>query len=395
LKFDQRLQIVRYADEHGIKPAVEHFAVTRKTVRTWLRRWRADNRAPRSLQDRSRAPKTCPHKTSRKIEQMILQARKEAPCLGAHRLKDFCQIPASVGAISRILRQHNLTRRRKKKYQKKRDMREAKARFNPFEENQVDVKYLNDIPFYVKQMWRNPDLPRFQYTWRDVKTGGLFLGFANELSQAHACCFIAAIGAHLARVGFSLRDCGVIQTDNGSEFSGAERRRDNDRGFSHVARELLGARHRFIPPGKKNYQADVETSHDRIEEEFFNLEACHTRRCFFAKTNLWQLWWNTTRTNTYKHRRTPDQILLEELPRRDPHVWTLPALDLDDLLRRRTETMLKHNLKSGGYHVPVAPETWLGWGRRRLSRNRTSAFVVRPSGRIRSPFSSSNRQDTT
>lgn len=37
-------------------------------------------------------------------------------------------------------------------------------------------------------MWRNPDLPRFEYTWRDVKTGALFLGFANELSETHACC---------------------------------------------------------------------------------------------------------------------------------------------------------------------------------------------------------------
>lgn len=355
MKFDLRLRLVRYALEHGLKPAAREFGCTPKIARKWLRRWLASGRSRQSLMDRSRAPHSCPHKTPSRVERQIVREREKAPCLGARRLKEFCAIPAGVGTIARVLRQNNLTRKRKKKHEKKRDMREVKARFDPFEENQVDVKYLNDIPYYVEQLWRNPRLPRFQYTWRDVKTGAVFLGFANELSESHACAFVAAVGAHLGRTGLSLRGRSTIQTDNGSEFSGAERKTREDRGFNHLIERGLGATHRFIPPGKKNRQADVETLHDRIEEEFFNLERFADREDFFRRASMWQLWWNTTRKNGYKGGRTPDDILLETRPERDAKVWLLPALDLDALLARRANSKTLNKSPTGGYYVPALP----------------------------------------
>jgi transposase len=42
LRVKQRLVIVAFAREHGIKPASRHFSFARRTVRTWLRRWTAD-----------------------------------------------------------------------------------------------------------------------------------------------------------------------------------------------------------------------------------------------------------------------------------------------------------------------------------------------------------------
>lgn len=355
MKFDMRLKMVRYAARRGVKPAAREFGCQPRIVRKWLRRWRADNHSRKSLMDRSRAPHSCPHKTPRRIERQIVRERKKAPCLGAARLKEFCEIPASQGAIARVLRQEGMTRRRKKKCQKKRDMRAIKARYRPFEENQVDVKYLNDIPFYVEQMWRNPKLPRFEYTWREVKTGAVFLGFARELSETHACCFVAAVAKHLGRTGFALDQDKTIQTDNGSEFSGAERRIDRQRGFRHLVENGLGARHRFIPPGKKNHQADVETIHERIEAEFFDLERFADKNDFFMRASAWQLWWNTTRKNTHKAKRSPEEILLETEPDRDPKLWLLPALDLDQLLEKRIERKTLNKHPTGGYHVPALP----------------------------------------
>jgi transposase len=354
MKFDLRHKLVQYAEEHGVDPAAKEFGCEDKTARKWLRRWLESGRRRESLLDRSRAPHSCPHKTPARVETQILREREKAPCLGAARLKDFCGISASEGAIGRILRQHGLTRKRRKRHEKKRDMRELKARFDPFEENQVDAKYLNDIPFYVEQVWRNPDLPRFEYTWRDVKTGAVFLGFADELSESHACCFAAAVGAHLARAGFPLR-ASTIQTDNGSEFSGAERQARNCRGFRNLVERWLGAAHRFIPPGRKNHQADVETLHERIEPEFFDLERFTDRREFFQKASAWQLWWNTTRKNGYKGKRAPDQILLETHPLRDRRVWFLPALDLDALMRKRAGPKVLHKHPKGRYYVPALP----------------------------------------
>ena len=45
LRVKQRLAIVAFAREHGIKPASRHFGFTRRTVRTWLRRWKANGEA--------------------------------------------------------------------------------------------------------------------------------------------------------------------------------------------------------------------------------------------------------------------------------------------------------------------------------------------------------------
>ena len=295
MKYETRLQMVRFAERDGIKPAAREFNTTVRTVRKWYRRWIADNRSRRSLMDQSKAPRTCPHKTPPHVEKRVIEARKRAPCFGPRRLKDAFDLPVGETAIGRILRQNDLVTPRKKKYEKKRDLREVKRRYKPFEENQVDAKYLTDIPFYVEQTLHDDDLPKFQYTWRDVRTGGIFLGFADELSEAHACAFAAAVGLHLKRVGFDLKDAGTVQTDNGSEFSGAERHARSDRGFSHLVETGLKATHRFIPPGKKNHQADVETLHHWVETEFFDLERFADRRDFFQRASWWQLWWNVSR----------------------------------------------------------------------------------------------------
>ena len=358
MKFDVRLQMVQQAADYGVKPTARRWGCEPKTVRKWLVRWKQAHHARAALQDRSRAPKSCPHRTPPRVEAQILRERQKAPCLGARRLKLFCAIPAGVGAIARILRQHGLTRKRKKKYQKKRDMRELKARFKPFEQLQVDAKYLTDIPYYVEQLWRHGDLPRYQYTCRDVKTGAVFLGFAKYLGEVYACCFIAAVAAHLKRTGHRLQDFATIQTDNGAEFSGQERKLKDDRGFHWLVEQKIGAHHRYIPVGRKNYQADVESFHERIETEFFDQQRFADRADFFTQAGQYQLWWNAVRQNTWKRFRSPDQILLEEKPDRNPGLWRLPALDLDRLLTlRAADGPQGPYTLSGGYYVPALPET--------------------------------------
>jgi transposase-like protein len=150
MRIDARLKMVQYAAEHGVKPAARHFGCEPKTIRKWLIRWREANHSRKAPEDHCRAPHSCPHKTSRQMAAYVLRERTKAPCLGARRLKYVCGLKPSIGAIARILRQAGVTRTRKKKYEKKRDMREAKARFKAFEQLQVDTKYLNDIPFYVE-----------------------------------------------------------------------------------------------------------------------------------------------------------------------------------------------------------------------------------------------------
>ena len=346
--------MVQHAAEHGIKPAARAFGCTVKIVRKWVRRWREGNHSRASLADRSRAPRSCPHKASPQAEAAVVRERLKAPCFGPRRLKLYCGIAMSEGAIGRTLRQNGLVHHRKKKHEKKRDMREMKAKLKPFEQLQIDTKYLNDIPFYVAQVAQNPRLPLFEYTARCPRTGATFLGFGRELSEALACVFAAAVLAHLRRC---LHTTAIVQTDNGCEYSGMERKLRTDRGFTHVVRDIFKAEHRFIPPGKKNHQADVESLHNAIELEFLDLERFASREDFFAKASAWQLWWNTTRKNGYKGDRSPDDILREAAAANySPAAWLLPALDLDALMDARAERALRDAAKSpGGYHVPALP----------------------------------------
>ena len=350
MKFDLHFRLVRDAETIGVKPAGRKHGCSVKTVRKWLRRWIDSGRSRHSLLDRSRAPHSCPHKTPERVERQIVRERNKAPCLGARRLKDFCDIPASQGAIARVLRDKGLVRKRRKKHEKKRDMRAVKARFSPFEENQVDVKYLCDIPYYVEQTWRNPALPQFEYTWRDVKTGGLFLGFANELNEANACCFAAAVGAHLARTGFTLHGRSTVQTDNGSEFIGSWQAKKTS-AFTKCIENIPGQKHHTIPPGAHTWQSGVETVLNLIGNEFFVIENFNNRNDFFKKAATYQLFFNVVRPNSSKENRTPWNILVQDMHNPNPYIPLLPPIDLDLILANKDPT----NIFQRGNHVRPYP----------------------------------------
>jgi len=40
-------------------------------------------------------------------------------------------------------------------------------------------------------------LPQYQYTFRDMKLGAMFLGYSNELSLKHSTLFVEEIGRWL------------------------------------------------------------------------------------------------------------------------------------------------------------------------------------------------------
>ncbi len=340
-KFSLRLEMVLHAKTHGIRSAARSFATTPKTVRRWLERF---NEAGRSgLRDRSRAPHSCPHKTSAYHENRIIEARRQAPCFGPRRLKDLFGLKPSTGAIARILRAHGLTRRRRKKHQRKNDLRAIKARYRCFERLQADTKPLFDIPAYWTQMTAL-GLPRHQYTWRDVKSGALFIDYADDLSATYATLSAQRLLEHLKAFGVDL-DHTVLTTDNGSEFGGTDRT-ERDRGF-HRRVQAHGLTHRFNPPATPNAHADVETVHRLIEDELFDLELFRSRADLFEKLATYQRWWNFARPNYSKGRKTPAQFLQAE--GFDPRLLLLNPIDL----ARRFKI---HNYSTNlGSHVPVLP----------------------------------------
>ncbi|HHH82569.1 MAG TPA: hypothetical protein ENL35_06245, partial [Chloroflexi bacterium] len=324
-RYDIRRKLVADALKDGIKPTARAWGCSRNTVRLWLRRFKQQGWG--ALKEVSHAPGSCPHRTSPELEKRVVELRTSSG-FGPLRLKMEFDLPCSKNAIARIVRQHGLARRRKTKRQKNNDLRAVKALLKPFETVQMDVKYLNDIPHYLPQMRAKP-LPRFQYTIRDVRTGLLFLAYADQLSKTNACLAVQRFLAHLHSWGIETTEV-TIQTDNGGEFDG-QTITPLDRGFSATI-EAAGAAQRFIPPGCPNANADVETTHNLIETEFFDRESFRNRRDFFGKVATWQLYFNAARKNSYQRWKTPLERLAQAAPQIDPRMILLVPSDLDTLM---------------------------------------------------------------
>ena len=278
--FTVRKSIAQEAMKHGIKPTARKFRMSKNTVKTWLRRFQAEGND--GLVDRRNGPYYIPHKTSSEQEEAVVKARTTASCYGARRLKYFFNLTPSVGAIHRILKAYGLVKKIKRKYQKKNDLRAIKAQYLSFERLQMDIKYLTDIPPYWEVMQRE-NLPKFQYTVRDVKSGMLFLGYGDEISLDKS---IKMLGYVLEKVMKEFPGKVIIQTDNGVEFSGTTRYYENN-AFSKAVNSY-GGEHRYIPPGMCNANADMESVHATIENEFYNLTQFTSRSDFLNKAESYR-----------------------------------------------------------------------------------------------------------
>ena len=336
-----RQKLVSYAREHGRKAAARTFGCSRNTVRKWLERYQPGK--PSSLNEQSRRPRGCPHQTPLAVERRVVRLRRQTG-FGAQRLKEEFEVTCGVGAIRRIIRQHQLVRPRKRKHQTKKDLRQVKERWPLFGQLCADTKFLCDIPRYWPQMTRL-GLPRFQYTVREVVSGLTFTGYADELSKTYTCLLAERISAHLAWHGIDLS--GVRwQTDNGAEFLEDQ----THKGFPSLVR-ALGSDHHYIPVKAYTWQSDVETVHRLVEDEFFDRETFASPRELWDKLTVYWYYFNLARPNRHKDRKTPLQILRERAPRLLPSVAAWQPLDLGRILQLYTPPYPP----KGGHDVPAYP----------------------------------------
>lgn len=336
-----RQRVVTWAREHGIRSAAQAFGCSRNTARKWVRRFEPGK--PSRLRELSRRPKHCPQQTPAAIEGLVLRLRKQTG-LGAQRLKMEFEIPCSVGAIKRIVRQHGDVRPRKKKHQVKRVLREVKAKWPLFGQLSADTKYLQDIPAYWWQM-KKLGLPPFQYTVREVVSGLTLCGYADELSKTYSTLLAQYVSAHLAWFGVPLEKV-EWQTDNGSEFLEDGQRK----GLPSTVR-ALGSEHHYIPPKAYTWQSDVETVHALQETEFFDRELFRSKDEFWRKITTYRLYFNIARRNSYKHWRTPLDIIRQRAPKIDPAIASWQPLDLGQVLRQ----YIPNYHPNRGHDLPVHP----------------------------------------
>jgi transposase len=346
-KFDLRLRIVKHAISGGIKPTARLFNTTSKTVRKWLKRYREERLA--GLNELPRIPLSCPHKISSAMERKIVRLRREFPFKGSKRLKREHNLACSHEAIRRVLKMYGLVMKRRKKHKRKRDLSAIKKKWPLFGQITVDTKDLKDIPHYWPQM-KILRLPKYQFTAREVRSGLMFLSFANEKSAANACLFAQILCGHLKQCGLDMKEV-KFQTDNGSEFIGCFRQDGSRDGFEKTV-GAFGSVHKRIPNRAWSYNSDVETVHRTIEDEFYDLENFEGIKDFHQRVASYQAHYNLVRENSNKDYKTPWQIIRELKPDMPLELVRLLPVMLDWL---GPDYITRDELSLRGYDVPCYP----------------------------------------
>ena len=114
----------RFIDDHGLglydmTELCARYAISRKTGYKWLARYDGGGRP--ALRDRSRAPKTCPHKITDPVTELLLTARRRHPDWGPEKLLQWLEPrhPGVTGpAISTagdLLARHGLVKKRRRR----------------------------------------------------------------------------------------------------------------------------------------------------------------------------------------------------------------------------------------------------------------------------------------
>jgi hypothetical protein len=267
--------------------------------------------------------------------------------LGAEQVKVLENLSTSSKTIRKIWRENGVSsRKRRKKHVTKQNLREIKKQFALFERSCEDTKDLDDIPEYYPQMM-SKGLPKVQYTFREVSCGVQFLGFSSERSLTNAMLFAKYINEHLKRYGLIVNK-GIRQTDNGSEYVGSWSAKEPSAYTLAIESEELI--HGTIPPGAHRFQSDVETVHNLIETDFYEIERFSNRDDFMRKVYTYQLFFNLERPNTYKENKSPWQLAKEKRPDLPKEALMLPPVDLDDLLDKK---IVIQDLR--GYDVSYSP----------------------------------------
>jgi transposase len=329
LIYNLRREMVDYCfGGHSYRKTAEFFDINVKTVIKWIKRYKEEGLE--GLKDRKRTPKVVHNKTKKEVEDLVVALRKQSH-FGARRLKEEFDLPISTGAVYRIIKQNGLIKKQRKRWDTKRDLREIKKRLKPFEKVQVDIKHIDDIPEFYP-FYKALGLPRYQITARDVRSGALYFFYTREKSVAATIMAMKILLTHLFNYGIKAEDI-TIQTDNGNEFSGIKIH--HNRGFRVYLKKDMGVNHMYIPPRNPNANADVESSHRLIEDEFYKIEKIRRKREFLDKAYTYHAYFNLYRKNSYKGWKTPKDIIQEyNLP---IEILILPPVIIDDILFKRSK----------------------------------------------------------
>jgi transposase len=223
----QRLKVLKYVEDHGVRPAARHFALSRVTVRAWRSRYRTDG----IVGLLPRYPKRRCARVKPEIIPLVKQARLEER-FGADRTRIWHQrvhgISVAAQTIQRLFRDLGLRQLPSRRKRRPKQMR-LFAKEQPGDSVQVDVRFVR----VNRQRF-------FQYTALDDCTRFRVLRLYRYLNHRSSLAFFRELRDEMP---FPIRK---IQCDNGTEFPLE---------FS-LSVQAAGIRHRYITPRRPEQKGE-------------------------------------------------------------------------------------------------------------------------------------------
>ena len=273
---DKRLELVRYANDNGVKVAARFYKCSKNTIKKWCRRYAIYGYA--GLKDKSRrpihSPKRIPDDDIIKIKETCDYAKEKGKYITVNNvrkrtgIKDYSDV-----TMNRYINVACGKRKNLKHTQPKGGDVSWKQHLKPFQLWQVDIKYLTDInnlkPYFKKDSDRS--LAKYQITARDVATGFPIVAYCNEKSATYTKMFLENILYEFLKQfdGIDLKSI-TIQTDNGKEFTN-KYTKTNGKSPKETNFTLYVyckfKKHKTNPPGSPTYDSDVESFHWSIERD--------------------------------------------------------------------------------------------------------------------------------
>jgi transposase InsO family protein len=287
LRVKQRLVVLAYAEEHGLKPAARHFALSRTTVREWRDRHRAQG-FPGLL---PRYPKRRRRRVAVEVIPLVKVARTEHR-FGAARTRIWLQrvhgISVATQTITRLFRDLGLSRLPSRRKRRPKQMR-LFAKDQPGDSVQVDVKFVR----VNRQRY-------FQYTALDDCTRFRVLRLYRQLNHRTSLAFFRELREAMP---FPIRK---LQSDNGTEFPLE---------FALTV-QAAGIRHRYITPRRPEQNGKVERSHRIDDEEFWQRHSFGSFDDASLALEAWERRYNLERFSMALHGHTPSEALAAKLSAR-------------------------------------------------------------------------------
>ena len=272
---DKREEIVKLSYDLGINKTAKFYRTSRNTIKRWRRRYLKSGRV--GLYDMSKRPHSSPKKTSsdviKKIKDLTREKKNKKCCVTSTKIYKTLQLNDDVSYVTcnRYVNEELGKKKNRKKVKTNGGDVSWKKKLKPFERVQVDVKYLTDIP-NLKPYFRDNNLAKYEFTFRDVSTGFVIVAYGSEKSVTNNAIFLKNI-LYLFFKSIPTLDLKTItvQTDNGSENTNRKRHGpycgENKKSIVTLFVNENFKEHKTIIPGHCTAQSDVESFHWTIERE--------------------------------------------------------------------------------------------------------------------------------